>query len=139
MVEAIAWHPEYGIIAAPEIPLKKAKKKRHTIYAKKRRWYLPYHAPVSAITLTDDGDLLILERRQDSQTKRWHVWLSQLHLCRKKKRCRVKKILHLKGEKGEWGENFEGLANLGDGRYLMVSDNDGKTGRPTLFVLFSID
>ena len=142
MLEAVAYHPRYGPIYAPEIPLAGRSRKHHTLYAEHHRFKLRNHAPISALAVTDEGWLLVLERGYDDHEDRWEVWLTLLdpQSCSPKgKGCRTRRVAHLKGgsKKRRWVTNFEGLAALGDGRYLMISDDDGEKGT-TVVVLFSL-
>ncbi|MCD6212135.1 MAG: esterase-like activity of phytase family protein, partial [Sulfurovum sp.] len=60
-LEALAWHPKYGVLTAAEWPLKKYHKKRQTVYALNgKKWHFKAEpearSAISAMEVMDDGN-----------------------------------------------------------------------------------
>ena len=139
MLESVAWHPRYGVVTAPERPLKKSDETRHTVYAGKHRWTLPAFGALTAIEVTADGGLLLLERGFDRFSRRRALRLTLLHPDRcRGDRCETETVALLKSGNGWRLDNFEGLTRIGKNRYLMVSDDNGNPLQKTLLVYFEI-
>jgi len=132
MLEAVAYHPRYGLLLAPELPLKGHKHPR--LYAKKKQWKLPGKLPITALSVTPEGDILILRRRYEGFFKGYTVALDLLH----PKNGNVERIARLQSKEGWPLENFEGLTRVGKETYLMVSDNNGNPFTPTVLVYFRL-
>ncbi len=143
-LEALAWHPRYGILTASEWPIKQDKKKRQTIYSLKgREWHFRAepegNSAISAIEVMDDGNILVLERSFTGLLNPFVVTLKKvyLHHC-KKGMCRTKVLLKMNSHKG-WGvDNFEGLAKVGKRRYVMISDDNDNFYQKTLLIYFEV-
>ncbi len=134
MLEAAAWSPRYGVITAPELPLKKTGKKTHTIYAGKHRWRIPASGSVTAMALTRKGRLLILERDFNRLTRRRKSVLTLLD----PETGRSRTVAEMDSA-GGWGlDNFEGLTRLSGDRFLMISDDNDSPFQHTVLVLFEL-
>ncbi len=134
MLEAVLYHPKLGLLSAPEVPLKKSDKRVHTIYGKNVRFKLPASGSLTAMTLTDGGKIVVLERSFNPLFRNRAVTISLIDPESKK----VKRIAKLKSEDGWQLDNFEGLTNIGNNRYLMISDDNENPLQKRLLVLFSI-
>jgi hypothetical protein len=148
-LEALAWHPQYGILTASEWPLKKYDKKQQTIYALAgKRWYFKAEpeakSAVSAMEVMDDGNILVLERSFISFLDPFVVTLKKVYLngCKKKtnkkEMCRTEVLLKMNTHKGWSVDNFEGLTHVGENRYLMVSDDNDNFFQRTLLIYFEV-
>ena len=143
-LEALAWHPRYGILTAAEWPLKRDGKKKQTIYALNgREWHFKAepegNSAVSAIEVTDDGNVLVLERSFTGMMHPFVVTLKKVYLNQcKKGLCRSKVLVKMNSHEG-WGvDNFEGLARVGRNRYVMISDDNDNFYQKTLLIYFEV-
>ena len=143
-LEALAWHPRYGILTAAEWPLKRDSKKRQTIYSLGgREWHFKAepegNSAVSAIEVMDDGNILVLERSFTGYMNPFIVTLKKVYidLC-KKGMCPTKILAKMNSHKGWDVDNFEGLAKVGKHRYVMISDDNDNFFQKTLLIYFEV-
>jgi len=134
MLEAVVFHPDLGILTAPEVPLKKENRIRHTIYGKNLRLHMPAKGSLTAMALTKKGNILILERDFDPIFRDRTITLSLLN----PKRGNVKRLAELRSEDGWRLDNFEGLTRIKDNRFLMISDDNANPLQSVVVVLFEI-
>lgn len=144
-LEALAWHKKYGIMTAAEWPLKKYTKKKQTLYALSgKRWHFKAEpearSAISAIEVTDDGNVLVLERSFISYLDPFVVTLKKVYLndCKKKGMCKTEVLLKMNSHKGWDVDNFEGLARVGKNRYVMISDDNDNFFQKTLLIYFEV-
>jgi len=144
-LEALAWHKKYGIMTAAEWPLKKYTKKKQTLYALSgKKWYFKAEpearSAISAIEVTDDGNVLVLERSFISYLDPFVVTLKKVYLndCKKKGMCKTEVLLKMNSHKGWDVDNFEGLARVGKNRYVMISDDNDNFFQKTLLIYFEV-
>jgi len=146
MIEAICYHPKYGVLISAEYPIRRYKKNFQTIYSLSgKRWHFftqKYsHSAVTAMETTDDGNILVIERAYNGLSKPFYITLKKVYLnrCNSKSICKTKVLATFNSRDG-WGyNNFEGLARVGKNRYLMVSDNNGHYFLSTVLRYFKID
>ena len=143
-LEALAWHPRFGIMTAAEWPLKMYDKKEHILYSlqgKKWRFRAEPEArsAISAIEVMDDGNILVLERSFTGYLNPFVVTLKRVRIdhCRKG-RCPTEVLLKMDSHKGWAVDNFEGLARVGEHRYVMVSDDNDNFFQKTLLIYFEV-
>jgi hypothetical protein len=142
-LESLAFHPKYGFITALEYPKKGDKKTHQTIYSTSgKEWHLKVDPikknAIVAIEVMDDGNLLILERAHIGLLN-YVITLRKLYINQcQNNLCKSKKLLQMESKKGWDLADFEGLANLGKGRYLMVSDNSDLFFIPNRIVYFEL-
>ena len=143
-LEALAWHPKYGIVTAVEWPLKKYDKKKQTIYALSgKKWHFraepEARSAISAIEVMDDGNFLVLERSFVSYLDPFVVTLKKVYADQcKKGLCRTEVLLKMNSHQS-WGvDNFEGLARVGKNRYVMISDDNDNFFQKTLLIYFEV-
>ena len=148
-LEAITWHPKYGLLVAPEYHLKSEAVEKRVIYSIKNKHYplrwqvraLPFpEAGLVAIEAINAEELLLLERAWSFPFNRAVIALRRINLedCPSYQPCPIKNSFLMETDKG-WGlDNYEGLAQLDDNRFMMVSDDNGMPFQSTLFALFSI-
>lgn len=126
-LEAIAWHPRYGLISVAERAMRPFEKDTHTLFSLdgKHRWRFRAEegAGVTAIETTDRGNLLVLERAH-SGVLHFDITLSLVTLCKQGRLCPKRRLLHLMSGRDPLVDNFEGLTRIGKGRYLMISDDN---------------
>jgi len=140
MLEAVAWHQDYGILTAAEYPLNGQDTTKQTIYALNGAvWDFKAEShkdnAVTAIEVMEDDNLLILERAyKEGLIPAFYITLKKLYIddCDTANVCRTD-ILY--SEKMNL-KNYEGLTKLGQNRYLMVTDNQNKI--TTDFMYFEV-
>lgn len=142
-LESVTWHPQWGYITAPELPLKKQPIDRHTLYSRKKQWSFPaYPATNSSITALQtlpNGNLLVLERAWSGVMSPLVISLRYLDFqrCNKKGQCPIENVSILSSL--FLVDNFEGLTAVRDNLYLMVSDDGHSQFQRTLLTLFRLE
>ena len=122
MLEAIAYSEKYGVLTAPELPLKQFNKCNHTLYTKKHTYSFNSCEKITALEFISEDEVLILFRNMD---------LAIFNLANLK-------LINLDTEKEFNNYRFEGLTKIDENLYLIVSDNNDSLFQKTLFVLFEI-
>lgn len=143
-LEAVTFHPRYGFITAPELPLKGYPRDLHKVYSTQgHQWaFLAYPAKNSGICALEtlpDGNLLILERAWSGFPNPLVVSLRYLDFkqCSREGVCSVQDLQVISSYL--FIDNYEGIAHIGGNRYLMVSDNGGSGFLRTALTLFTLD
>lgn len=121
-LESVALHPAFGLMTAPEAPLRTRPADLHTLYASGGDWSFPGYAADSRLKGLDvlsNGDMLVLERSRASK----HVKVASLRRvdvasCRSAGNCST----HLLATLPPAAENFEGMTLLDAHHALLVSD-----------------
>ena len=137
-LEAVTLHPKFGIITAPEVPLKNEDDNFHTLYALDKEWKFKASYKITSMLLLEDENLLVLER-EFSYLQGYHIMLKKVDIMNCKGICESEVLASLKSTEGWNLDNFEGLTQVGENLYLMVSDDNGSFLQNTLLVLFSIN
>ncbi|HMT91665.1 esterase-like activity of phytase family protein [uncultured Thiothrix sp.] len=143
MLESVAYHPKYGFLTAPERSLKGEPDNLQTIYSTKQKWsFLAYPAENSSVTgleILPDKSLLVLERAWAGILHPMVISLRRVDLeaCGKAKVCEVQDL-------GVYSsliqvDNFEGLTQIRDNLYLMVSDDGERELLRTQLSLFKVE
>jgi hypothetical protein len=137
-LESVAMHPRFGVITAPEVPLKGSDTDLHTLYSLHTKWRFKASGQITSIELLPDNNLLILER--DYNVFRGHsIWLSKVDIMAcKTDICSSKNLATLRRSEGWKLDNFEGLTRIKDDLYLMISDDNGSFMQECIVVLFEI-
>lgn len=135
-LEAVAIHPAYGLLTAPESPLLEPREDRHTVYAKHRRWSFLRHSPDSrlkGIDVLPDGSLLVLERDKAGAKGSFAASVRRLDLaaCSNDGSCATDTVAMLPAGP----DNFEGMTVIDPQHILLVSDNGGLVTQGTTFIL----
>jgi len=134
-LEAVAYNKAYGIITAPESPLKIANQNYHTLYSKNRTWEFPISGKITALEFISKNELMILQRYFNKITRKRVTSISKLNL----QNSNYIVLAELDSTKGWNIDNFEGLTKVDEKKYLMVSDDNNFFLQKTLLVLFEID
>ncbi len=137
-LESVAKHPLFGVITAPEAPLKESNTDYHTLYSVNKKWRFKASGEITSIELMPDNNLLILER--DFNLFRGHsIWLSRVNImaCAAGV-CPSENLATLKRSDGWKLDNFEGLTRIKENLYLMISDDNGSFLQACIVVLFEI-
>jgi len=143
-LEALAWHPKYGLVTAAEYPVKASDKGIQTLYALSgKRWnFRRDTAPQSAITaleVLDNGNFLVLERSFTGVLAPIVITLREVQIGRCRQGfCPTKVLARLDSGKGWAVDNFEGLAKVGPNRFVMVSDDNDNFYQKTLLIYFEV-
>jgi len=144
-LEALAWHPRYGVLTATEWPLKKDDKKKQTIYALSgKRWHFKAEpeakSAVVAMEVMDDGNVLVMERSFTGYLEPFIITLKKvmIHGCKQGSMCPTKVLAKMNSHKGWDVDNFEGLAKVGKHRYVIVSDDNENFFQKTLLLYFEV-
>lgn len=141
-IEALAWTPVTGFVAMTEEPQLGQPRHLHTVHtAQAGDWVIDATGPesVSIKALESVGDqFFILERTRDNQTDALIPYLRILDRteCQAAATCTGRRLSIDLGDLVD--ADFEGLVHLGNGRFLMVSDDRIDGDLRSVFVLFSI-
>ncbi|WP_298609944.1 esterase-like activity of phytase family protein [uncultured Thiothrix sp.] len=143
MLESVAYHPKYGFLTAPERSLKGEPNNLQTIYSAKQKWsFLAYPAENSSVTsleILPDKSVLVLERAWVGILHPMVISLRRVDLdaCAKAEVCEVQDL-------GVYSsliqvDNFEGLTQIRDNLYLMVSDDGERDLLRNQLSLFKVE
>ena len=133
-LEAVAYSKKYGVVTAPELPLKDKERCSHTIFTKKENFEFLACGCITAIEFIDENKVLVLLRDYSYLSRHLVVSLLSVDFLNGD----VDTLLKMDSQKGWQTDNFEGLTKVGDNLYLMVSDDNESMFQKTLFVLFEI-
>ena len=138
-LEAVTFHQKYGLITAPERPLRKQSGREHRLYGDGRVWRFDASASITALEVMPDGNLLVLERGFDPLFRHHEIILKKVLLDRcKEEICPSEVLARLESRNGWKLDNFEGLTRIRGNRYLMVSDDNDSMFQKTIWVLFEV-
>lgn len=138
-LESVTYSSRYGIITAPERPLRYKNNKFHTIYAKNRSWKFEYDSSITSLEFMSEDMIMILLRKFNNLTRREITTLLSINLNKcKNTLCTFKTLAVFDSLKGYHTDNFEGLTKISKNRYLMISDDNGSFFQKTLLVLFEV-
>ncbi len=143
-LEAVAWHPKYGLLTAAENPTRNHRDGYQRIYSLSGKvWaFRPekeINTGIVSMAVMDDGNLLVLERAFIRWNYPFVVTLKKVYLKHKPgQACRTKVLAKMDMHSGWWVDNYEGLTKVGKNRYVMVSDDDFSWYRPTLMMYFEV-
>jgi len=146
MFEGVAYHPKYGVLLAVERPINHQANTKQTIYSLKgKEWHFKAesypNSSVTALEVMDDGNIILIERAYNGLSNPFYITLKKVYLnqCNKKSECKSEVLATFSSAEG-WGyNNFEGLAKVGKNRYVMVSDNNGRSFLPTNLTYFRVN
>jgi hypothetical protein len=144
-LEALAWHPRYGLLTVKERPAKGLPLDRQTIFSLRGDvWHFRAESiagnGVTAIEVMDDGNVLVLERALDRHNLLAVITLKKVYLdtVDKAGECHTEIVGQLRTDRGWLVDNFEGLTRVAPHRYVMVSDDGGNFFQKTLLIYFEI-
>ena len=144
-LEAVTVDGEGTVLTAPESPFRSATSNTVPIAAFDGRWWqYPLRSDGSAVVAMEslpDGRLLVLERLFNVLLYRLETSLritpapSYFHTGAL---LPVQDVAVMDSLHGWRVDNFEGLARIGDNRFVMVSDNNENAFQRTLLVVFEL-
>ncbi len=145
-LEALAWHPRLGYLTAPELPFEGVNDGHVELHALSppRHWRYPLapepNAGLTAMVALTDGSLLTLERGYGvffvpfiSTLRRVAAFPSADGAA-----LEARTVVRFSTGEGWQLDNFEGLALLGGGRILLVSDDNARAYQSTLLAAFQL-
>jgi hypothetical protein len=145
-LESIAWHPQLHYLTAAEQPMRGSSESIVPLYAldSGRHWRYPLapepNAGLAAIEVLDDGSLLTLERGYGVFFVPVISTLRRIAKLPDETGALLapKTIARFNSGQGWFLDNFEGLVHLGQGRILMISDDNTKFIQSTLLAAFEL-
>ncbi len=144
-LESVTLHPKWGVITAPERPLKIAPPHYHTLYSSKGQiWHFKEsvhrNSSVTGLETLPNGDILVLERSYNGLFSAMVISLRQVKLsaCNQQHQCEVIDIAVFNSLDGWRIDNFEGLTHYKGNQYFMVSDDNESPLQSTVLVLFEL-
>ncbi|WP_457748533.1 esterase-like activity of phytase family protein [Sulfurimonas sp.] len=139
-LEAVTCNEKYGIITAPENPLKNTDSKYKMLYTKEHVFKFIANGSIVALEFFDKNSILVLLRDFNYLTRRRVSSLIkvQLNNCNANNICKSEILAKLDSADGWKLDNFEGLTRVEGNKYLMVSDDNENIFQKTLLVLFEI-
>jgi hypothetical protein len=133
-LEALAYSKKYGIITAPELPLKGKDENYHILYGKDRLWKIKFSGSITSLEFIDKNEIMILQRKFNKFIFQRVITISKLNL-----KTGTYQVLAVFDTRKGWKiDNFEGIAKIGKNKFLMISDDNGSFFQKTLLVLFEI-
>lgn len=149
MLESVTLHSEFGILTAPELPLKTYPQDKITVFSLEgKSWQFPRHTAINssvvAMEALEDGSLLVMERAFVSPLlpliiSLRQVWLKYCVGCEEAGENPVREIAIFDSSQGWHVDNFEGLSLHHDSFFFMVSDdNNRQFFQKTLLSYFEI-
>ena len=139
-LEAVSFNAKYGVITAPELPLKNQDNQYHILYTCKKVFKFMADGNIVGLEFMNKDDILVLLREFNYITRRRVTSLVQVGLnhCNKKRICQSRVLAKLDSNDGWHLDNFEGLTKVDKNQYLIVSDDNDNFLQKTLLVLFEI-
>ncbi|SEA67708.1 Esterase-like activity of phytase [Thiothrix caldifontis] len=143
-LESVTFHPRYGFITAPEMPLRGEPRNLHTLYSTKgQQWsftaYPAKNSAISGLEVLPDGNLLVMERAWSGFLNPLVVSLRYLDFkqCAKDPVCTLQDLKVFSNHL--LVDNYEGLTHIQGNQYLMVGDDGNEDFLPTTLTLFTLD
>lgn len=141
-LESLTWHPALGWLTAPEKPLTAMKRSIHTIYATNGN-NISYDSSdigstnIKAMTSLPDGRLMIVERdvAADGSLVTWLRTLDPA-VCIEGELCATQVVQVEVPTIND--ADYEGIADLSDGLFLIVSDDKINKVHRSVFALLKV-
>jgi hypothetical protein len=139
-VEAMAWHPVHGLMAALQRPPRGADKQVHLLHSGDgRTWGFEAgaaRASLKALEVTAEG-VWVLEKLDQGKTHRTLLRRLSAEACAPQQLCESAR-LELTDPRLRADDNLEALACRGDGRCVLASDDGGAAGGRTVLMLVQL-
>jgi hypothetical protein len=145
-LEALALHPEFGLLTAPMRPLVSAAQEVFTLYALDgRQWRYPsidtQHSDLVSLETMPNGSLLALERKYEGFFSPIVFAVRRIQLTPGSKDSSmlpVHDIVRFDTSDGWVIDNFEAIAGHQGNRFFMVSDDNESAIQKTLLLYLEI-
>mgnify|MGYP006280912443 CR=1 FL=1 len=143
-LEALARHPDIGLVTAPQKPITGAVPDLLTLYdLEGREWRIepldPDHSAVVALEPLPGGDLMVLERRYASFFQPVIFRLLKVTPGTPDRTLTAETLVTFDSSKDFRVDNFEGLARHRGGRFFLVSDDNRNFVQKTLLLYLKFD
>lgn len=145
-LEAVALHPQFGLLTAPQKPLKTESAGLMSLYAQSgRQWqFAPIDtedSDIVSLAVTPKNEVLILERRYKNFFMPIIFAVRRVRLEEQPEGglLTVEDVARFTNTEGFQIDNFEGLAHHQGNRYFMISDDNNSAIQQTLLLYFEID
>ena len=140
-LEGVAYNKKYGIVTAPEKPLKNVDKKYHRLYSRTNIFKFQAFGSITGLEFIDENNILVLLRRFNFFPPSRYSALVKVDLssCDKNHLCKSEELAAFDSNNGWNIDNFEGVTKVGNNRFLMVSDDNNNMFQKTLLVLFELN
>ena len=142
-LEALTYHPKYGILTTGEFPLKGQDDGYQGIYnltgeiCKFKKDY--FDNAVTGFETMNDGNLLILQRDFNKREFKTQITLKKLYLDEIKNGiCKTKNLAVMKSDDDWKLDNFEGIAHYKNNIYFMISDDNNFFLQKTILTMFEV-
>ncbi|TVU72069.1 MULTISPECIES: esterase-like activity of phytase family protein [Cobetia] len=142
-MEALALHPQYGLIAGLESTPENMSEGTTRLFTVdgKYEWTYPLasdsNSSLTAMEMLPDGDMLMLERAF-SPPFPLIISLRRAHLGDPGTQVEVRTLARLSTGEGWSLDNFEGLTRINGNRFLMISDDNFSSFQTTLLSCFAV-
>ena len=144
-LESVAEHPRYGLITAPERPLRNAGTQAFSLYGMDGSvWQYPSldheHSALVGMETMPNGNLLVLERRFASMFQPIIFALRELQLNDPigHEAKLVREVIKFSSTDGWKIDNFEAVAHHRDNHYFVISDDNESMLQKTLLIYLQI-
>lgn len=139
-LEAITWHPRFGILVGTETALRGQPAGTLAILSMSGlTWSFPAAARGSALVgmeTTADGEIVVLERRYLSP---WQPLIISLRVVALESRPPpIRELAQFSSAQGWAVDNFEGIARYDQNHYFLVSDDNANPLQKTLLVFLTL-
>ena len=139
-LESLLYHDTLGLLTGPELPLEKDSPGQLVVYSLDGHlWRVLAHDHVHGalvdLAAMDGGRIMLLERAYNGPLEGIII---TLHCLDPYDQRMTSEIASLQSGGPMFNENFEGLAHLGNGRYLMISDDNNHPLMQTRLVYFRL-
>ena len=145
-LESLAYHPEYGMITAPERPLRNSGTQFFSLYGTNGGvWHYPSldhkHSALVGMETTPQGTILVLERRFASMFQPIIFAVRELRLSTPSSNETLipRDVIKFSSSDGWKIDNFESVAHHRNNRYFVISDDNESVFQKTLLVYFEIN
>jgi hypothetical protein len=142
-LEALTYHPKYGILTAAEYPLRDQKYGYQGIFntegeiCKFKKDY--FGNAVTEFEVMPDNNLLVLQRDFNMKNFKVSILLKKIYLDNIVDGiCKVKNLAVMNSDDGWNLDNFEGLTHYKDNIYLMISDDNNFFLQNTVLTMFEV-
>lgn len=143
-LESLAWHPDWGYITAPQLPLAGETYRKRSLYSLEgHRWsFEPVshdHSSITDLEFTPDGDVLILERNYANLLSPIQILLRRGTLSAEDDSIENLETVAVFDSSKSWRiDNYEGLAHHKDDYYFLISDDNQNLFQSTYLIYFKL-
>ena len=145
-LEALTEHPQYGMITAPERPLRNSGTQFFSLYGVDGSiWHYPSldheHSALVGMDTMPNGNLLVLERRFASMFQPIVFALRELQLAHPEQHEArlVRDVIKFSSTDGWKIDNFESVTHHQNDRYFVISDDNESVFQKTLLVYLQVN